>query len=274
MVNLSSYEAYQGGFVVMVQDLDVTPRTQGSGQEPQVASLNDSVLDDPLWSFHGLLLELFRFLTAAKDIAGIVWLKAVQCYIVLLESLPEGDCSPSVHHANIINEIVDPIFAEKSLQRSFGRSFNGFAAYVTEAEVQKLKRLPGVESVFHCRKLYPQTTRSMDYIQLSDGIARNPGVASDITIGVIDSGIWPESPSFKDDGLVPFLRNGRENVKVALTSFATRARYYSIDDLSSISARDRTGHGTHVASIVAGNYVKGASYYGIADGLPKEGFLR
>ncbi|GJR03354.1 caffeoyl-CoA O-methyltransferase-like protein [Tanacetum coccineum] len=59
MVNLSSYEAYQGGFVVMVQDLDVTPRTQGSGQEPQVASLNDSVLDDPLWSFHGLLLGSF-----------------------------------------------------------------------------------------------------------------------------------------------------------------------------------------------------------------------
>nr|GEZ02359.1 glucan synthase-like 8 [Tanacetum cinerariifolium] len=46
----SSYEAYQGGFVIMVQDLDVTPRTQGSGQEPQVASLNDLVLDDPLWS--------------------------------------------------------------------------------------------------------------------------------------------------------------------------------------------------------------------------------
>ncbi|GJU78729.1 subtilisin-like protease SBT4.3 [Tanacetum coccineum] len=127
----------------------------------------------------------------------------IQRYIILLDSLPEGDYSPSVHHANIINEIVDPSFARKSLQRSFGRSFNGFAAYVTEAEVQKLKRLPGVESVFLCRKLYPQTTRSMDYIQLSDGIARNPGVASDITIGVIDSGIWPESPSFKDDGFGP-----------------------------------------------------------------------
>ncbi|GJV17661.1 callose synthase 10, partial [Tanacetum coccineum] len=175
------------------------------------------------------------------------------------------------HQCTMLTSSTRLLIPEKSLQRSFGRSFNGFAAYVTEAEVQKLKRLPGVESVFLCRKLYPQTTRSMDYIQLSDGIARNPGVASDITIGVIDSGIWPESPSFKDDGLVPFLRNGRENVKVALTSFATRARYYSIDDLSSISARDRTGHGTHVASIVAGNYVKGASYYGIADGVAKGG---
>nr|GEZ91827.1 subtilisin-like protease SBT4.3 [Tanacetum cinerariifolium] len=63
--------------------------------------------------------------------------------------------------------------------------------------------LPGVESVILCQKLYPQTTRSMDYIQLSDGIARNPGVAGGITIVVIHSGIWPESPSFKDDGFGP-----------------------------------------------------------------------
>ncbi|GJY14725.1 subtilisin-like protease SBT4.3 [Tanacetum coccineum] len=45
----------------------------------------------------------------------------------------------------------------------------------------------------------------------------------------------------------------------------------SFDDLSTISARDRMGHGTHVAFIAAGNYVKGASYYGIADRVVKGG---
>nr|GEZ43102.1 subtilisin-like protease SBT4.3 [Tanacetum cinerariifolium] len=194
---------------------------------------------------------------------------------VALASLATRDYSPSVHHFNIIKEIVDPSFAEKSLQRNFGRSFNGFAAYVTEAEVQKLKRVPGIESVFLCRKLYPQTTRSMDYIQLSDGIARNPSVASDITIGVIDSGIWPESPSFKDDGFgsIPAKWKGecKGGAGFPCNKKIIGARYYSIDDLSSISARDRTGHRTHVASIVAGNYVKGASYFGIADGVAKGG---
>ncbi|GKC09289.1 subtilisin-like protease SBT4.3, partial [Tanacetum coccineum] len=104
-------------------------------------------------------------------------------------------------------------FAEKSLQRSFGRSFNGFAATsrgrisVSLSEALSTDdKVDGLHPVVRWNRV---------------GIARNPGVASDITIGVIDSGIWPESPSFKDDGLVPFLRNGRENVKVALTSFAT-----------------------------------------------------
>ncbi|GKD32117.1 hypothetical protein Tco_1242895 [Tanacetum coccineum] len=42
-------------------------------------------------------------------------------YIVILNSLPKGDYSPSVHHANVIKDIVNPNFARKSLQRSFGR---------------------------------------------------------------------------------------------------------------------------------------------------------
>ncbi|PWA99865.1 subtilisin-like protease SBT4.3 [Artemisia annua] len=195
-------------------------------------------------------------------------------YIFFMESLPEGDYSPSVHHSKIIRDIVDPRFAKKSLQRSFGRSFDGFAAYVTEAEMLKLKRLPGVESVILDQKLKPQTTRSMDYIHLSDGIARNPGAGSDFTIGVIDSGISPESQSFKDDGFgpVPAKWKGecRGGADFPCNKKIIGARYYNIDGLS-FSARDYTGHGTHVASIAAGNYVKGASYYGIAEGVAKGG---
>ncbi|MFS8029404.1 putative cucumisin [Helianthus anomalus] len=53
-------------------------------------------------------------------------------------SLPEGEYSPSVHHSQIINQVIHPSFSSQALIRSYTRSFNGFAAYLSEEEKQKL----------------------------------------------------------------------------------------------------------------------------------------
>ncbi|KAK6160072.1 hypothetical protein DH2020_003453 [Rehmannia glutinosa] len=66
-------------------------------------------------------------------------------------------------------------------------------------------------------------------------------------------------------------RNGKELAKVERTSLATRARYYNSKAPKDVSARDLEGHGSHCASIAAGNYVKGASLYGIAEGTARGG---
>ncbi|CAI9299391.1 unnamed protein product [Lactuca saligna] len=65
---------------------------------------------------------------------------------------------------------------------------------------------PGYEgsvSVFPCQKLHLQTTRSWDFIGFPITIKRSPVGESNMIIGVIDSGIWPELESFNDEGLRP-----------------------------------------------------------------------
>lgn len=63
--------------------------------------------------------------------------------------------------------------------------------------------MKGVISVFPNRKAQLHTTRSWDFMGLSEQVSRVPSVESDIIVGVIDTGIWPESPSFLDRGYGP-----------------------------------------------------------------------
>ncbi|KAK4423636.1 Subtilisin-like protease SBT4.4 [Sesamum alatum] len=156
--------------------------------------------------------------------------------------------------------------------RSYTRSFNAFAANLTDQEQKKLASHDDVVSVFPSTTLQPQTTRSWDFMGLHQNVHRNLAVESDIIIGVIDDGIWPESESFSDRGFSPVPKkwkgacNGGENF--TCNNKIIGARWYTALDAS---VRDGSGHGTICASIAAGNYVKNASFYGIAQGTARGG---
>ena len=62
--------------------------------------------------------------------------------------------------------------------------------------------MSGVVSVFPNRQLKLHTTRSWDFMGFSQKVERAT-TESDVIIGVIDSGIWPESESFNDTGFGP-----------------------------------------------------------------------
>ncbi|KAK1425829.1 hypothetical protein QVD17_21190 [Tagetes erecta] len=195
-------------------------------------------------------------------------------YIAYMGSLPEEQYSPSSHHSHIIKQIVDPSFASKALIRSYEKSFNGFAAYLSEEEKDKLTRISGIISVFPCQKSQLQTTRSWDFIGLLTTTERRISVESDIIIGVIDSGIWPESESFSDEGFGPIPTKWKGACDGGVNFVCNRkligARSFSVKG-GEPSARDTVGHGTHTASIAAGNQVSGANYYGLANGIARGG---
>lgn len=53
------------------------------------------------------------------------------------------------------------------------------------------------------RIYWPHTTRSWDFLGLTATVPRKLEFERDVIVGVIDTGIWPESKSFSDAGLSP-----------------------------------------------------------------------
>ncbi|KAH6819775.1 Subtilase family protein [Perilla frutescens var. hirtella] len=102
----------------------------------------------------------------------------------------------------MLQETLGSIRANDSWLYSYTKSFSGFAAKLSEAESKKITSMEGVVSVFPNSKTGLHTRRSWEFMGLPENVERAE-TESDIIVGVIDSGIWPESPSFSDKGLDP-----------------------------------------------------------------------
>ncbi|KAM1157872.1 hypothetical protein ACFX14_028342 [Malus domestica] len=194
-------------------------------------------------------------------------------YIVYLGSLPNDEVfSPLSHHIGILESVVESSSASNLFIRNYKRSFNGFAAKLTDRERERLANMKGVVSVFLSRSYQLQTTRSWDFIGFNEKIKRNSTVeSSDVIIGVIDSGIWSELENFKDKGFGPAPKKWKcacEGGK----NFTCNDKIIGARHYNSSSARDEAGHGTHTASIAVGNPVKDVSFYGLAQALQEEEF--
>ncbi|XP_070675608.1 subtilisin-like protease SBT4.3 [Malus domestica] len=197
----------------------------------------------------------------------------MQVYIVYMGSLPDGDpaYSPLAHHLSILHGVVQDGSPENLLVRSYKRSFNGFAARLTHQESEKIVDMKELVYVFPSRMFQRQTTRSWDFMGLTEIASRNSSqLQSDVIVALFDSGVWPESESFKDEGLGPAPKHwkgvcdGGKNF--TCNNKLIGARYYTSE-----SARDDIGHGTHTSSTVAGSAVKDVTFYGLANGTARGG---
>ncbi|OMO66732.1 hypothetical protein COLO4_30414 [Corchorus olitorius] len=195
----------------------------------------------------------------------------LQGYIVYMGALPGLEYSPSSHHISILQDVVQSSSVANLLLRSYKRSFNGFAAKLTNEEAKRMASMKGVVSVFPSTTLQTLTTRSWDFMGLKETVIRIPAVESDTIIGVIDTGIWPESASFQDEGFGPPPKKWKGVCKggqnFTCNNKLIGARFYP--SIAAQTARDEIGHGTHTASTAAGNIVKNASFFGLAQGTAR-----
>jgi hypothetical protein len=105
--------------------------------------------------------------------------------------------------------------AEHVVVQQYKHGFSGFAARLSGDEAASLRRKPGVVSVFADPVYQLHTTRSWEFLQETavkiDSATRRSAAADaptspatvDTIIGLLDSGIWPESPSFDDTDFGP-----------------------------------------------------------------------
>jgi len=169
---------------------------------------------------------------------------------------------------------------------NYGYVFSGFAAELTPAQAAKLAQTPGVLAVTKDELRQVNTTSTPAFLGLSGagGFWQSTGAQGEnVVIGVVDSGVWPEHPSFTDrtgangnaskDGKLSYQQipgwNGKCTPGTAFTGTDCNqkligARYYNAGwggnagvaekfPFEYNSPRDWGGHGSHTASTAGGN---------------------
>lgn len=174
------------------------------------------------------------------------------------------------------------------------KALRGFAAWFNEEEVQYIANIAGVTGVFKDQATVQlHTTRSPEFLRLnvSYGIWPDANFGDNVIIGLVDTGVWPESRSFSDDGLGPVpsgwnrycqdgwdfnssmcnrkligakhFTKGFEHLQSHKVENPDGGRYHSPRE------RDGDGHGTHTASTAAGAPIKHANLFRYAEGIAR-----
>ncbi|XVE77027.1 hypothetical protein DITRI_Ditri13aG0029000 [Diplodiscus trichospermus] len=195
-------------------------------------------------------------------------------------------------HQAVLDSVVDVSSQEEheatppALIYSYETVFFGFAATLSAKQLESLKKIDGFVSAIPDKMVSLHTTRSPQFLGLrgSKGLWHSSaGLHSDVIIGVVDTGIWPEHVSFQDHGMPPVPAKWKGNCEkgtkfspsncnrklIGARSFyrgylAHGGKINETEDY--LSARDSNGHGTHTASTAAGNLVENANLFRLANG--------
>ncbi|XVF03571.1 hypothetical protein REPUB_Repub05bG0004900 [Reevesia pubescens] len=222
-------------------------------------------------------------------------------YIVYLGGHSHGLNPTSVDLHQVTNSHYDLLAslvgstetAKEKIFYSYTRNINGFAAILDEEEAAEIAKHPNVVSVFLNKGRKLHTTRSWDFLRLekegmipSASLWKKSRFGEDTIIGNLDTGVWPESKSFSDEGMGPIPSRWRGSCQdntddgVRCNRKLIGAKYFNkgyaafldgkLNDTFK-TARDHEGHGSHTLSTAGGNFVPGVSVFGYGNGTAKGG---
>ncbi|KAA8546097.1 hypothetical protein F0562_020452 [Nyssa sinensis] len=240
---------------------------------------------------HRSLLQLLFFFFLVKTLL-VSADQTVKTYIIRVDRFSKPSIFPTHYHW-YSSEFADP----DSILHVYDTVFHGFSATLTSAQAASVLQHPSVLVAFEDRQRQLHTTRSPQFLGLRNqrGLWSESDYGSDVIIGVLDTGIWPEHRSFSDLNLspVPSRWKGVCETGVKFTSKNCNkkivgARFFAKgheaagrsggpggiggginDTIEFRSPRDADGHGTHTASTAAGRYAFQASMSGYASGIAK-----
>ncbi|XP_022942435.1 subtilisin-like protease SBT4.14 [Cucurbita moschata] len=203
-------------------------------------------------------------------------------FIVFLENQPVlSEVDAVDNHLNVLMSLKEShVEAKEAMVYSYTKSFNAFAAKLTEQEANALSKRGDVTHVIPNRRREIQTTRSWDFIGFSSNAKRRPNRESNIIVGLFDTGISPTADSFKDDGFGPPPKKWKGTCQKSANFSGCNnkligARYFMLEGSAGpqdiMAPVDVTGHGTHTSSTAAGNVIAGASLSGLAEGTARGG---
>ncbi|KAG9448785.1 hypothetical protein H6P81_008750 [Aristolochia fimbriata] len=198
------------------------------------------------------------------------------------------------HQTFLSSVLGSTLKAQESIIYSYTNHINGFAASLDEEEANIIRQNPGVISVFPSQSRKLHTTRSWAFMNLErDGrvptksIWSNARFGEDTIIANLDSGVWPESESFRDEGMGPVPQKwkgicesdatgphcNRKLIGMRAYSDGFEMAVRLLND-SERGPRDENGHGSHTLSTAGGAPVANASIFGFANGTAKGGSPR
>lgn len=170
--------------------------------------------------------------------------------------------------------------------------FGGIALRLPANKAVELLKLPGVAAVQEDKLQKPLTDSSGDFIgapTIYSKLGGKAGSGKGVIFGSLDSGAWPEHPSYADPGNLPAVpptkdgapracNFGDNPLTPATDVFVCNRKLIGgaafIDTYNAVfggevypdSARDSNGHGTHTSTTAAGGPVADAKPLGISRG--------